>query len=170
MPVRSRYKTNVEEGLPPIKVVFPTERHVVASRLGEAGAGTICSQRHYWDEHSFPKRIMHDYECVGDLKGSMMHSKVRNGLARVLVKDLVSYGSVAYTTHLSVVPPNKSSFSPNHRYPYQVSLVGHVLCQGHQGTQTGKERLDAQAGSMLGMAKKSCLRTRRRWSFEVLFS
>ncbi|KAF9362832.1 hypothetical protein BGX34_005408 [Mortierella sp. NVP85] len=75
MPIRSRYKTNVEERLPPIKVVFPTERHVQMSRLGEDGAGTVCLQKKFWDEHSFPKRVMHDYECVGAHKGSLMHSK-----------------------------------------------------------------------------------------------
>jgi len=88
VPVRSRYKTNVEERLPPIKVVFPTERHVQMSRLGEDGAGTVCFQKKFWDEHSFPKRVMHDFECVGAHKGSLMHSKVRNELAtKALAKE-----------------------------------------------------------------------------------
>ncbi|KAG0217284.1 hypothetical protein BGX31_000292, partial [Mortierella sp. GBA43] len=75
VPPRPRLKVNMEERIPPIKAVFPTRHHVQTSRLGELGARTICFQDQYWDDHSFPKRIMHDFECAGSLEGSLMHSK-----------------------------------------------------------------------------------------------
>ncbi|KAG0364525.1 tyrosyl-DNA phosphodiesterase-domain-containing protein [Gamsiella multidivaricata] len=75
-PVRARSKINTEEPLPPIKVVFPTENHVRNSRLGELGAGTVCFQSQYWDDLTYPKRVMHDFECVGALRGSLMHTKL----------------------------------------------------------------------------------------------
>ncbi|KAF9932965.1 hypothetical protein BGZ65_004270 [Modicella reniformis] len=73
---RARFKVAIEERLPPIKVVFPTEQHVQESRLGEMGAGSICFQDQYWDDPTFPRRVMHDFECVGALRGSLMHSKI----------------------------------------------------------------------------------------------
>ncbi|KAG0206412.1 hypothetical protein BGX28_002128 [Mortierella sp. GBA30] len=41
---RARSKLDDMDKMPPIKVVFPTERHVQTSRLGELGAGTVCFQ------------------------------------------------------------------------------------------------------------------------------
>ncbi|KAF9108973.1 hypothetical protein BGX27_008175 [Mortierella sp. AM989] len=74
--VRARSRFADEERLPPIKVVFPTERHVHGSRLREDGAGTICLQSQFWEHPTFPRRVMHDFECAGSLKGSLMHSKI----------------------------------------------------------------------------------------------
>ncbi|KAF8947423.1 hypothetical protein BGZ46_005588, partial [Entomortierella lignicola] len=76
LPIRARSRFADEERMPPIKVVFPTEKHVQQSRLGELGAGTVCFQSHYWEDLTFPKRVMHDFECVGNLHGSLMHSKI----------------------------------------------------------------------------------------------
>ncbi|KAI1296097.1 hypothetical protein EDD11_007535 [Mortierella claussenii] len=75
-PVRARTRLNDDERMPPIKVVFPTERHVQSSRLGELGAGTICFQDQYWLDPTYPRRVMHDFECVGGLRGSLMHTKL----------------------------------------------------------------------------------------------
>ncbi|KAF9984913.1 hypothetical protein BGZ79_005531, partial [Entomortierella chlamydospora] len=76
LPVRARSRFTYEERLPPVKVVFPTENHVLNSRLGEFGAGTICFRTEYWDDPTFPRKVLHDFECVGILKGSLMHSKI----------------------------------------------------------------------------------------------
>ncbi|KAF8938401.1 tyrosyl-DNA phosphodiesterase-domain-containing protein [Dissophora ornata] len=75
-PVRARSRINVDERMPDIKIVFPTERHVQNSRLGELGAGTVCFQDQYWADPTYPRRVMHDFECVGALRGSLMHSKI----------------------------------------------------------------------------------------------
>lgn len=63
--------------MPSIKVIFPTERNVLASRNGEMGAGTVCFQQQYWRDPMYPRSVMHDFECVGEMKGSLMHTKVR---------------------------------------------------------------------------------------------
>lgn len=62
--------------MPSIKVVFPTERTVQASRNGEMGAGTVCFQDQYWKEASFPRPVLHDFECAGAMRGSLMHAKL----------------------------------------------------------------------------------------------
>ncbi|KAG9320955.1 hypothetical protein KVV02_003444 [Mortierella alpina] len=76
LPPRSRSKLDDMDVMPPIKVIFPTERHVQSSRLGEMGAGTICFQEQYWSQATYPRRVMHDFECAGELKGSLMHTKL----------------------------------------------------------------------------------------------
>ncbi|KAF9434919.1 hypothetical protein BGZ76_007205 [Entomortierella beljakovae] len=76
LPVRGRSRFKDEERLPPIKVIFPTDSHVHGSRLGELGAGTVCHREEYWKDATYPKRVMHDFECVGNLKRSLMHSKL----------------------------------------------------------------------------------------------
>ncbi|CAO3564853.1 unnamed protein product [Mortierella alpina] len=76
LPPRARSKLDDMDMMPPIKVIFPTERHVRHSRLGEMGAGTICFQEQYWSQATYPRRVMHDFECVGELKGSLMHTKL----------------------------------------------------------------------------------------------
>ncbi|KAF9180671.1 hypothetical protein BGZ50_006059 [Haplosporangium sp. Z 11] len=78
---RARTRLNEDERVPQIKVVFPTEKHVQNSRLGELGAGTVCFQEAYWEEATFPRRVMHDFECVGANRGSLMHSKIILGKA-----------------------------------------------------------------------------------------
>ncbi|KAG0049946.1 hypothetical protein BGZ83_005249 [Gryganskiella cystojenkinii] len=75
---RVRSRTDVQERRPSIKVIFPTERSVRASKLGEMGAGTICFQQQYWTEPSYPRSVMHDFECVGEMRGSLMHTKAFN--------------------------------------------------------------------------------------------
>ncbi|KAF9561658.1 hypothetical protein EC968_005644 [Mortierella alpina] len=76
LPPRARSKLDDMDRMPPIKVIFPTERHVQNSRLGEMGAGTICFQEQYWSQATYPRRVMHDFECAGELKGSLMHTKL----------------------------------------------------------------------------------------------
>ncbi|KAF9084730.1 hypothetical protein BGX23_010267 [Mortierella sp. AD031] len=74
---RSRLKAEMEERIPPIKVVFPTANHVTnKTRLGELGAGTVCFRREYWNQATFPRVLMHDFECVGRHRGSLMHTKL----------------------------------------------------------------------------------------------
>ncbi|KAK3812627.1 MAG: hypothetical protein JOS17DRAFT_795804 [Linnemannia elongata] len=73
---RPRIKVDVDERVPPIKIIFPTQDHVANSRLGELGAGTVCLRREYWSSNAFPRVVMHDFELVGRHKGSLMHTKV----------------------------------------------------------------------------------------------
>ncbi|KAF9325046.1 hypothetical protein BGZ91_002600 [Linnemannia elongata] len=73
---RPRIKVDVDERVPPIKIIFPTQDHVAHSRLGELGAGTVCLRREYWTLNSFPRIVMHDFELVGRHQGSLMHTKV----------------------------------------------------------------------------------------------
>ncbi|KAF8940875.1 hypothetical protein BGZ47_007578 [Haplosporangium gracile] len=73
---RPRIKVDVDERVPPIKIVFPTLGHVANSRLGELGAGTVCLRREFWNSSTFPRAVMHDFELVGRHKGSLMHTKV----------------------------------------------------------------------------------------------
>ncbi|KAF9217741.1 hypothetical protein BGZ59_000070 [Podila verticillata] len=75
-PVRARSNLDPEELMPSIKIVFPTEQTVQASRNGEMGAGTVCFQEQYWKEPSFPRPVLHDFECAGSMKGSLMHTKL----------------------------------------------------------------------------------------------
>ncbi|KAF9918387.1 hypothetical protein BX616_009069 [Lobosporangium transversale] len=97
-PVKPRSKVYVEERLPDIKVVFPTEKHVQNSRYGELGAGTVCFHPQAWDDPTFPRRVMHDFECVGPYHGSLMHSKF------VLAKSVQSTS----TTGL-YIPPHRAA-------------------------------------------------------------
>ncbi|KAG0309635.1 hypothetical protein BGZ98_000044 [Dissophora globulifera] len=76
LPLRARSRFTEDEVMPDIKVIFPTERHVQNSRLGELGAGTVCFQDQYWKDSTYPQRVMHDFECVGALRSSLMHSKL----------------------------------------------------------------------------------------------
>ncbi|KAF9426446.1 hypothetical protein BGZ94_006512 [Podila epigama] len=89
LPVRTRSRLDPEELMPPIKIIFPTERTVQESRNGEMGAGTICFQEHFWKEPSFPKPVLHDFECVAGMKGSLMHSKVCLARPRPNAADIV---------------------------------------------------------------------------------
>ncbi|KAG0286674.1 hypothetical protein BGZ96_009266 [Linnemannia gamsii] len=73
---RPRLRVDVDEAVPPIKIVFPTQEHVSNSRLGELGAGTVCLRREYWYSNTFPRIAMHDFELVGRHKGSLMHTKL----------------------------------------------------------------------------------------------
>ncbi|KAG0058294.1 hypothetical protein BGZ89_001397 [Linnemannia elongata] len=73
---RPRIKVDVDERVPPIKIIFPTQDHVAHSRLGELGAGTVCLRREYWTLNTFPRIVMHDFELVGRHQGSLMHTKV----------------------------------------------------------------------------------------------
>ncbi|KAF9133518.1 hypothetical protein BGW39_009592 [Mortierella sp. 14UC] len=72
---RPRIKVDVDERVPPIKVVFPTRDHVHNSELGEPGAGTICLKHEFWHQRTFPRIVMHDFELVGRQKGYLMHTK-----------------------------------------------------------------------------------------------
>ncbi|KAF9545066.1 hypothetical protein EC957_011307 [Mortierella hygrophila] len=73
---RPRIKVDVDERVPPIKIIFPTQDHVANSRLGELGAGTVCLRREFWNSNAFPRVVMHDFELVGRHQGSLMHTKV----------------------------------------------------------------------------------------------
>ncbi|KAF9908667.1 hypothetical protein EC991_009595 [Linnemannia zychae] len=73
---RPRIKVDVEESVPPIKVVFPTRDHVQNSELGEPGAGTVCLKHEFWNQRTFPRIVMHDFELVGRQKGYLMHTKI----------------------------------------------------------------------------------------------
>ncbi|KAG0031014.1 hypothetical protein BGZ81_001864 [Podila clonocystis] len=75
-PVKAPSRLDPEELMPSIKVVFPTERTVQASRNGEMGAGTVCFQEQYWKDASFPRPVLHDFDCAGAMRGSLMHSKL----------------------------------------------------------------------------------------------
>jgi hypothetical protein len=69
---------DVDERVPPIKVVFPTHDHVSNhTHFGEPGGGTVCLKREFWNSRTFPKVVMHDFELVGRHKGYLMHTKVR---------------------------------------------------------------------------------------------
>ncbi|KAG0325559.1 hypothetical protein BG004_003185 [Podila humilis] len=76
LPVRTRSRLDPEELLPDIKVVFPTEQTVQESRNGEMGGGTVCFGEQYWAASSFPKKVLCDFQCVGNMYGSLMHSKL----------------------------------------------------------------------------------------------
>ncbi|KAJ3043500.1 hypothetical protein HDV00_004889 [Rhizophlyctis rosea] len=69
-------KTNTGEveGVPKFRVLFPSERHVRASRLGVDGAGTISFGRRYWMGEKFPRGVMR--ELVLGRERGLAHSKV----------------------------------------------------------------------------------------------
>ncbi|KAF9922807.1 hypothetical protein FBU30_007089 [Linnemannia zychae] len=73
---RARLKVNLDEGPPPIKIVFPKKVHVHNSKLKEDGAGTVCLKRAYWNDATFPRVVMHDFELVGRQRGYLMHTKL----------------------------------------------------------------------------------------------
>jgi len=79
--------------MPSIKVIFPTERNVHASRNGEMGAGTVCFQQQYWRDPVYPRSVMHDFECVGEMKGSLMHTKVRRNKKSIYLTSIRGAGS-----------------------------------------------------------------------------
>ncbi|KAG0377008.1 hypothetical protein BGX24_006855 [Mortierella sp. AD032] len=72
---RARVTVDVDERVPPIKLVFPTKDHIINSELGEPGAGTVCLRHEFWNQRTFPRVVMHDFELVGRHKGYLMHTK-----------------------------------------------------------------------------------------------
>ncbi|KAK3837330.1 MAG: tyrosyl-DNA phosphodiesterase-domain-containing protein [Linnemannia gamsii] len=72
---RARVTVDVDERVPPIKLIFPTKDHIINSELGEPGAGTVCLRHEFWNQRTFPRVVMHDFELVGRHKGYLMHTK-----------------------------------------------------------------------------------------------
>ncbi|THU94058.1 phospholipase D/nuclease [Dendrothele bispora CBS 962.96] len=57
-----------------ISIVFPSKARVHASRYGERGAGTIFSQRKYWELANYPRELFREPRSLAG--NVLMHTKV----------------------------------------------------------------------------------------------
>jgi hypothetical protein len=56
------------------RIYFPSRQTVRLSHGGPENGGTVCFQRKWWEDESFPKRLVRD--CTSVRSGLLMHSKV----------------------------------------------------------------------------------------------
>ncbi|CAL1698618.1 unnamed protein product [Somion occarium] len=59
---------------PPIKILFPSDKTVKDSALGEQGGGTMFCRRSQWEGAKFPRNLFHDSRSKRG--GVLMHSKM----------------------------------------------------------------------------------------------
>ncbi|CAL1698599.1 unnamed protein product [Somion occarium] len=59
---------------PPIKILFPSDKTVKESALGEQGGGTMFCRRSQWEGAKFPRTLFHDSRSKSG--GVLMHSKM----------------------------------------------------------------------------------------------
>jgi len=72
------------------RVFFPSKDTVVASKGGVGCGGTICFQRKWWNDQTFPKALVRD--CKSVRPGALMHNKVcTNALQGRIHADYCSY-------------------------------------------------------------------------------
>ncbi|KAJ3162375.1 hypothetical protein HDU86_004855 [Geranomyces michiganensis] len=60
--------------IPPIQIVYPTEKTIHASNLGPDGAGVITFSKETWEKSNFPRSVMHN--SISTRLGALSHCKI----------------------------------------------------------------------------------------------
>lgn len=75
-----------------LRIYFPSEETVKASKGGPDNGGTICFQRKWWQSSTFPREVLRD--CKSRREGMLMHNKV--SLNNPVISLLYSYRPLIY--------------------------------------------------------------------------
>ncbi|CAB4492612.1 uncharacterized protein OCT59_015862 [Rhizophagus irregularis] len=72
-PSQSPQALQQPQPLPPITIVFPTNKTVLNSKYTFAGAGPLCFSKKCYEQITFPKEILR--KCESNRNGILMHTK-----------------------------------------------------------------------------------------------
>ncbi|GBC02306.1 hypothetical protein RclHR1_04560005 [Rhizophagus clarus] len=72
-PLQSSPDSQQSRPLPPITIVYPTNKTVLNSKYTFAGAGPLCFSKKCYEQLTFPKEILR--KCESNRNGTLMHTK-----------------------------------------------------------------------------------------------